>query len=165
LNPFQNIYDAQKAYFGTGVTRGYEWRVEQLDRMAGLLSENEAALQKAVAADFKTASQEFVFETAAPLGETQFQKSQLKTWMEPVEAPLPKFLAETGHKGFVYRDPYGFWPPSSSNTGVKFSAAAFMTILPTLVLPVKKMKSKGSFRSSVTSSRPPSTALTARGSK
>jgi aldehyde dehydrogenase (NAD+) len=107
LNPFQNIHDAQKAYFGTGVTRGYEWRVEQLDRMALLLSENEAALQKAVAADFKTASQEFVFETAAPLGETQFQKSQLKTWMEPVEAPLPKFLAETGHKAFVYRDPYG----------------------------------------------------------
>jgi aldehyde dehydrogenase (NAD+) len=27
--------------------------------------------------------------------------------MEPVEAPVPKFLAETGHKGFVYRDPYG----------------------------------------------------------
>ena len=107
MNPFQNIYDAQKAYFGMGVTRGYDWRVEQLDRMARLLSENEAALQKAVAADFKTASQEFVFETAAPLGETQFQKSQLKAWMEPVEAPLPKFLAETGHKGFVYRDPYG----------------------------------------------------------
>jgi aldehyde dehydrogenase (NAD+) len=87
LNPFQNIYEAQKAYFGTGVTRGYEWRVEQLDRMARLLSENEAVLQKAVAADFETASQEFVFETAAPLGETQFQKSQLKAWMEPVEAP------------------------------------------------------------------------------
>jgi aldehyde dehydrogenase (NAD+) len=107
MNPFQNIYEAQKAYFATGVTRGYEWRVEQLDRMAGLLSENEAARQKAVAADFKTASQEFAFETAAPLGETQFQKSQLKTWMEPVEAPLPKFLAEIGHKGLVYRDPYG----------------------------------------------------------
>jgi aldehyde dehydrogenase (NAD+) len=75
--------------------------------MAGLLAENEAALQKAVAADFKTASQEYIFETAAPLGETQFQKSQLKGWMEPVEAPVPKFLAETGHKGFVYRDPYG----------------------------------------------------------
>jgi aldehyde dehydrogenase (NAD+) len=107
LNPFQNNYDAQKAYFGTGVTRSYEWRVEQLDRMARLLSENEAALQKAVAADFKTASQEFVFETAAPLGETQFQKSQLKAWMDPVEAPLPRFLVESGHKGYVYRDPYG----------------------------------------------------------
>lgn len=107
MNPFQDIFDAQKAFFATGVTRSYEWRVEQLDRMAGLLAENEAALQKAVAADFKTASQEYVFETAAPLGETQFQKSQLKAWMEPVEAPVPKFLAETGHKGFVYRDPYG----------------------------------------------------------
>ena len=107
MNPFQDIFDAQKAFFATGVTRSYEWRVEQLDRMAGLLAENEAALQKAVAADFKTASQEYVFETAAPLGETQFQKSQLKGWVEPVEAPVPKFLAETGHKGFVYRDPYG----------------------------------------------------------
>jgi aldehyde dehydrogenase (NAD+) len=107
MNPFQDIFDAQKAFFATGVTRSYEWRVEQLDRMAGLLAENEAALQKAVAADFKTASQEYIFETAAPLGETQFQKSQLKGWMEPVEAPVPKFLAETGHKGFVYRDPYG----------------------------------------------------------
>jgi len=101
----QNIYDAQKAYFRTGVTRSYEWRVEQLDRMARLLSENERALQKAVAADFKTASQEFVFETAAPLGETQFQKSKLKAWMGG--GVLPKFLVETGHKGFVYRDPYG----------------------------------------------------------
>ena len=107
MNQFQAIFDAQKAFFATGVTRSYEWRVEQLDRMAELLAENEAALQKAVAADFKTASQEYVFETAAPLGETQFQKSQLKGWMEPVEAPVPKFLAETGHKGFVYRDPYG----------------------------------------------------------
>jgi aldehyde dehydrogenase (NAD+) len=107
MNPFQDIFDAQKAFFATGVTRSYEGRVEQLDRMAGLLAENEAALQKAVAADFKTASQEYIFETAAPLGETQFQKSQLKGWMEPVEAPVPKFLAETGHKGFVYRDPYG----------------------------------------------------------
>jgi aldehyde dehydrogenase (NAD+) len=27
--------------------------------------------------------------------------------MEPVEAPLPKFLAQTGYKGIVYREPYG----------------------------------------------------------
>jgi acyl-CoA reductase-like NAD-dependent aldehyde dehydrogenase len=52
-------------------------------------------------------SQEYVFETVASIGETQFQKSQLKSWMEPVEAPLPKFLAQTGYKGTVYREPYG----------------------------------------------------------
>ncbi len=27
--------------------------------------------------------------------------------MKPVEAPLPKFLAASGHKGMVYREPYG----------------------------------------------------------
>jgi aldehyde dehydrogenase (NAD+) len=27
--------------------------------------------------------------------------------MKPVEAPLPKFLAKSGHKGMVYREPYG----------------------------------------------------------
>jgi aldehyde dehydrogenase (NAD+) len=27
--------------------------------------------------------------------------------MAPVEAPVPRALAATGHKGFVYRDPYG----------------------------------------------------------
>jgi len=107
MNQFQTIFDAQKAYFATGVTRTYGWRIEQLDRMSGLLVENEAALQKAIAADFKTASQEYVFETVASIGETQFQKSQLKSWMESVEAPLPKFLAQTGYKGIVYREPYG----------------------------------------------------------
>jgi aldehyde dehydrogenase (NAD+) len=107
MSPFQSIFDAQKACFASAVTRTYAWRIEQLDRMAGLLLENEAALQRAIAADFKTASQEYVFETVASIGETQFQKGQLKSWMEPVEAPLPKFLARTGHKGIVYREPYG----------------------------------------------------------
>ncbi len=27
--------------------------------------------------------------------------------MKPIEPPLPKFLAATGHKGIVYREPYG----------------------------------------------------------
>src|SRR5215469_18477373 len=65
----------------------------------------------------------------------------------------------------VWSTKAGFWPPSSSRTGARFSAAARATTFPTLVLPVKKMKSKGSFRSSVVSSRPPATAQTARGSK
>jgi aldehyde dehydrogenase (NAD+) len=107
MNPFQSIFDAQKTYFATAVTRTYGWRIEQLDRMAELLVENETALQKAIAEDFKTASQEYVFETVASIGETQFQKSQIKSWMEPIEAQLPKFLAQTGYKGIVYREPYG----------------------------------------------------------
>jgi aldehyde dehydrogenase (NAD+) len=107
MNLFQNLFDRQKRYFATGGTRSYAWRIEHLDRMARMVGENEAALQEAVARDFKTASQERVFETLACLGEVEFQKSQLKDWMAPTAAPVPRALAATGHRGVVYRDPYG----------------------------------------------------------
>lgn len=107
MNTFKELFDGQKSYFATGTTRSYEWRLEQLDRMARLIGENETALQQAMAKDFKTASQEQVFETLACLGEVEFQKSQLKDWMAPIEAPVPKALAATGHRGVIYRDPYG----------------------------------------------------------
>jgi len=107
MQNFQSIFDAQKAHFASNVTRTYEWRVDQLNRMGRMIKENEDALQKAIAKDFKTASQEYIFETQACFLETEFQKSQLKTWMTPEEAPVPRALAATGHKGIVYRDPYG----------------------------------------------------------
>jgi aldehyde dehydrogenase (NAD+) len=107
MDRFQNIFDAQKALFASGITRTYEWRVEQLDRMARMIRENEKRFQEAMAKDFKTASQEVIFETQASAGESEVQKSQLKEWMKPVEAPVPRFLAKTGHKGMVYREPYG----------------------------------------------------------
>jgi len=107
MNQFQKIFDAQKALFASGVTRTYEWRVDQLDRMARMIRENEERFQKAMAKEFKTASQEYIFETAASAGESEVQKSQLKEWMKPVEAPVPRFLAKTGHKGMIYREPYG----------------------------------------------------------
>src|SRR6202789_3929096 len=107
MNSFQDSFDAQKALFATGVTRTYEWRVDQLARMARMIGENERRFQEAMAKEFKTASQEFIFETQASIGETEVQKSQLREWMKPVEAPVPRFLAETGHKGMIYREPYG----------------------------------------------------------
>src|SRR6267154_2921302 len=107
VNSFQGLFDRQRNLFATGVTRSYEWRIEQLDRMGRLLQENEKSLQKAVAQDFKTATQEYIFETFACLGEVMYQKSQLKDWMKPVEAPVPRALAATGHSGIIYRDPYG----------------------------------------------------------
>ena len=107
MNPFEDLFDRQKRHFATGATRSYAWRIEQLDRMAQLIGENEAALQRAVGQDFKTASQEQIFETLACLGEVAFQKSQLKDWMTPTEAPVPRALAATGHRGVIYRDPYG----------------------------------------------------------
>jgi hypothetical protein len=50
MNRFQEIFDAQKLYFASNVTRSHAWRVEQLDCMAKIIEENETALQQAIPA-------------------------------------------------------------------------------------------------------------------
>ena len=105
--PLQNLFDKQKAYFARDVTKTYEWRVDQLDRLIRMLKDNYERFSDASRKDFKTAAQENVFEVSASIASAENTKSQLKDWMKPVEAPLPKFLAVSGHKGMVYREPYG----------------------------------------------------------
>jgi aldehyde dehydrogenase (NAD+) len=103
----EELFGKQKAYFGTDVTKTYEWRVNQLDRLVRMLKENYKRFADASCKDFKTAAQENVFEVSASIATSEFTKSQLTEWMKPVEAPLPKFLAASGHTGMVYREPYG----------------------------------------------------------
>jgi aldehyde dehydrogenase (NAD+) len=103
----QNSFDRQKAYFASDATKSYEWRANQLDRLIRMLKDNYQRFADASCKDFKTASQENVFEVSATVATSQYAKSQLKEWMKPVKAPLPKFLAASGHKGMVYREPYG----------------------------------------------------------
>jgi len=106
-NVYEDIFNRQKAYFATNITRSYEWRVDQLDRLARLLSEHTNEFYDALSRDFKTAVSEKVFEVAATLGTIGVTKNLLKSWMQPIEAPVPKFLAASGHKAIVYREPYG----------------------------------------------------------
>ncbi len=103
----EDLFRKQKAYFDTDATKTYEWRVGQLDRLVRMLKENYESFADASRRDFKTAAQENVFEVSASIATAEFTKSQLKEWMKPVEAPLPKFLRKSGHKGVVYREPYG----------------------------------------------------------
>jgi len=105
--PLQNLFDKQRAYFATDVTKTYEWRIDQLDRLIRMLKDNYERFCDASRKDFKTAAQENVLEVSASIATAESTKSQLKDWMKPVEAPLPKFLAVSGHKGMVYREPYG----------------------------------------------------------
>jgi aldehyde dehydrogenase (NAD+) len=60
-----------------------------------------------MSSDFKTASQEKVFEIMAPVGTAAFAKQDLKEWMKPVDVVVPKALRESGHTAKVYREPYG----------------------------------------------------------
>lgn len=102
----EDIFNRQKAYFDTNITKSFEWRIDQLNRLAQLLSEHAHEFYDALSKDFKTAFSEKVFEVAATLGTIEVTKNLLSSWMQPTEAPVPKFLAESGHKVIVYREPY-----------------------------------------------------------
>ena len=97
----------QKEHFNSNITKSFEWRIEQLNRLARMLSENASEFSEALGSDFKTALSEKVFEGAALLGLIEATKANLKAWMEPTEVPIPKFLRASGHRGMVYREPYG----------------------------------------------------------
>ena len=107
MNAFQEIFNKQKAHFNTDITKTYAWRIDQLNRLEKMLRDNEKAFHEAISQDFKTSFAEQVFETQAPLGTIEFTKAQLAEWMKSVPAPVPKFLAKTGHKAEIYREPYG----------------------------------------------------------
>jgi aldehyde dehydrogenase (NAD+) len=103
----QAAFHRQKKYFNTSITKSYEWRIEQLDRLSRMLSENMSVFSEALGSDFKTALSEKVFEVAALIGLAAHTKASLKAWMEPLEAPVPKFLRESGYKAVIHREPYG----------------------------------------------------------
>ena len=103
----QDLFNRQKAYFASDATKTYEWRIDQLNRLIRMLEDNYERFRDASSNDFKTAVPENVFEVSASIASAEFTKSQLKEWMRPAEAPIPKFLAASGHKGVVYREPYG----------------------------------------------------------
>src|SRR6516164_1745383 len=107
MNSFQEIFNKQKAHFDSDATKSYEWRIDQLTRLENLCNENAEALEAAMSSDFKTASQEKVFEIMAPVGTAAFAKQELKEWMKPVDVVVPKALRESGHTAKVYREPYG----------------------------------------------------------
>jgi aldehyde dehydrogenase (NAD+) len=91
MNPYQDLFDAQKACFSSNVTRTYEWRIEQLDRMGRMVAENEADLQKAIARDFKTASQEYVSRRWPYRARSNFRRVSSKRGCSPSRRLFPAF--------------------------------------------------------------------------
>ena len=100
-----DTFNRQKAYFASNITKSYEWCVDQLDRLARMLSEHTSEFYEAQSRDFKTTLSERVFEVGATLGTIEVTKSFLRSLMQPTEATVPKFLAESGHKAIMYREP------------------------------------------------------------
>jgi aldehyde dehydrogenase (NAD+) len=102
-----SLFDTQKYYFRSDLTKSYVWRMDQLNRLERMLLENQGEILDALGRDFKTSWFEQGMEFQGTFRAITHAKSELKRWMEPEEAPLPWRFAASGHRGAVYREPYG----------------------------------------------------------
>ena len=102
----QELVRAQRAYFLSGATRSYAFRMEQLKKLQQALRSNEALLEQAMYQDFRKAPMEvYMCETGMVLEEVRFHLKHLKGWMRERTVPTP--LAQFHAKSFVSPEPYG----------------------------------------------------------
>lgn len=107
MNKFQPLLDTQKEFFYTDITKTFEWRMEQLNRMEKMLKENQEDFCLALKTDFNKPPFEQLFEITVPLGNVKYYKENLKKLMTPEPVEIPKGLEATGNKGVIYKEPFG----------------------------------------------------------
>lgn len=105
-NPYQPIYDTQKAFFKSGTTYPYAFRREQLLKLKRVLKENESAIAEALYKDLRKHPQEvYMTEIGAVYEEIQIQLKHMHSWMAPKHVGSPFFLFPA--KSVIYPEPVG----------------------------------------------------------
>jgi len=90
MNKYQSLFDTQKEFFYTDVSKTYEWRMDQLNRLEKMLTENQETFCQALKTDFNKPPFEQLFEITVPLGNIKYYKENLKQLMTPSLFPYPK---------------------------------------------------------------------------
>lgn len=101
----QHVADLRET-FRSGITRTYEWRIQQLKQLVRLLDENEqrfvdALRQDSGKSEFTTFAGEILFVRA----EAMHAIKHLKKWMKPKKVKSPMFLQPCKSK--IQPTPYG----------------------------------------------------------
>ncbi|MFE2214424.1 aldehyde dehydrogenase family protein [Streptomyces canus] len=96
-----------RATFNTGVTRGLDWRVNQLQRLRALLVENEQELIEALWADLrKNATEAKVQEIDFTVADIDEALANLEDWLQPRPVEVPAHFGPTTTAYTTY-DPLG----------------------------------------------------------
>ena len=96
----------QRAFFATGKTKGYDFRVAQLNKLSKLIKDNEQLILDAVYADLrKPAIEAFGSEILVTLSEIKFVLKNLKAWMKPQKVGTPINLFPSS--SYIYTEPLG----------------------------------------------------------
>ncbi|WP_328980505.1 aldehyde dehydrogenase family protein [Streptomyces canus] len=96
-----------RATFNTGVTRGLDWRLNQLQRLRALLVENEQELIEALWADLrKNATEAKVQEIDFTVADIDEALANLEDWLQPRPVEVPAHFGPTTTAYTTY-DPLG----------------------------------------------------------
>jgi acyl-CoA reductase-like NAD-dependent aldehyde dehydrogenase len=100
------VLEKQRRFFRSGATVSFDFRRQQLQKLARLLRENESSIAEALAADLgKPAFEAYASETGFLRAETGFAVKHLATWMQPERVPSPVTLFPA--KSRIEREPRG----------------------------------------------------------
>jgi len=106
MQHIEALVQAQKTFFQTGKTKGYDARIQALKKLYAVVSENEDALIRALRADLnKSSFDTYSTEIGLVLKEIRFMIKHLKTWMKPKKVKTP--ITHVGTKGYIMSEPYG----------------------------------------------------------
>ena len=102
----EEIVRSERAYFKTGATRPYSFRMKQLNLLEEAIKKNEKRLMDALKSDLnKTPYESYITEIGIVLEEIRYHKKHLKSWMKAkcVSHKLSHFPAV----GYRVNEPYG----------------------------------------------------------
>lgn len=103
---YQTLYEAQKQFFKSGVTKPHAFRKEQLLKLKRVLKENETLINDALYKDLRKHPQEvYMTETGAVYEEINVQLKNMRNWMRPRQVSSSLFLFPA--KSVIYAEPVG----------------------------------------------------------
>jgi aldehyde dehydrogenase (NAD+) len=95
-----------RAYYKTGVTKTYAFRIEQLKKLKAAIYKYETELHNALYADLKKSKEEsWVTETGMVVAEISAMEKELKQWMQPQAVSTNLLNMPSDSK--VYSEPLG----------------------------------------------------------
>ncbi|UFT99986.1 aldehyde dehydrogenase [Radiobacillus kanasensis] len=98
--------DTQKAFFRTGTTLEYAYRMKALKALKDAIKLNEQAIIDALHHDLnKSPFEAYSSEIGILLEEIRFIMKHLKTWIKPKKVKTP--LTHIGSKSYMHPSPYG----------------------------------------------------------
>lgn len=100
------IVAAQRAYYNTGVTKDYAYRIRMLDRLEEAIRNNESVICEALRDDLhRTDHETYMVEIGPVLSELKYHRKHLKQWMRPGNA-VPG-MVQMPSRCRIYPEPYG----------------------------------------------------------